>query len=416
MKRKAVSGIMLILLSISVLTLAFNIQLVKAEPRTWTVDDDGPADFNTIQEAINVASPGDVIYVKEGIYYENVIVNKAVSLIGENKLTTTIDGNMTGTVVAITADNVAIRGFTIRNGGGIYAGISFSSDGNNLTNNIMSNNWCGISLEHYSAYNVIADNSIMNNLNGISGELWSDSEIIGNTLKDNLLGIWIGPYSSRNTIAFNNIANHWSEGISMWQSSYNVIVGNNITDNNQGGHWAGIVVGFSSYNQFFHNNIANKGKQIDLQGEVINTLDDGYPSGGNYWSDYTGLDFFSGPYQNETGSEGIGDTPYVIDAENQDNYPLVEPWSLKPSNPVEAIQELIETVETWNLPKRTESSLKTKLKAAVHMLDMGKEDGAIRKLGAFTNRAEMLREKTLTNEQADELVSEAQRITDLING
>jgi hypothetical protein len=50
------------------------------------------------------------------------------------------------------------------------------------------------------------------------------------------------------------------------------------------------------------------------------------------------------------------------------------------------------------------------------MLDMGKEGGAIRKLTAFINRAEMLREKTLTNEQADELVSEAQRIIDLIKG
>jgi len=50
------------------------------------------------------------------------------------------------------------------------------------------------------------------------------------------------------------------------------------------------------------------------------------------------------------------------------------------------------------------------------MLDLGKEDGAIRKLTAFINRVEMLREKTLTNEQADYLISEAQRIIDLING
>jgi ABC-type transport system substrate-binding protein len=85
-------------------------------------------------------------------------------------------------------------------------------------------------------------------------------------------------------------------------------------------------------------------------------------------------------------------------------------------SPVEAAHELIETIETWELPKGTENSLKAKLKVAIHMLDMGKEDGAIRKLTDFINRAEMLREKTLTNEQADELVSEAQRIIDLING
>jgi len=57
-----------------------------------------------------------------------------------------------------------------------------------------------------------------------------------------------------------------------------------------------------------------------------NTWDNGYPSGGNYWSNYTDADLYSGPYQNETGSDGIGDTPYVIDAENQDNYPLMNPW------------------------------------------------------------------------------------------
>jgi len=308
------------------LTLAFNIQPVKSEPTIWTVDDNGPADFHTIQEAINAANPGDTIYVHSGTYYENVVVNKTVSLIGENKVTTTIDGNMTATVVVITADDATISEFTLRNGGNRYAGISLSSNGNNITNNIIWNNWCGISLEHYSAYNVIANNSIMNNLNGISGELWSDSMIIGNVLKDNLLGIWIGPYSSHNTIAFNNIKNHWSEGISMWQSSYNTIVGNNITDNNQGGHWAGMVVGFSSYNQFFHNNIVNKGKQIDVQGEVVNTWDDGYPSGGNYWSDYEERY----PDAEELDGSGIWDTPYFIDENNQDNYPLMRSWAPKP--------------------------------------------------------------------------------------
>ena len=53
--------------------------------------------------------------------------------------------------------------------------------------------------------------------------------------------------------------------------------------------------------------------------------DDGHPSGCNYWKDYTGTDFYSGPYQNETGSDGIGDTPYVIDENNTDHYPLMSP-------------------------------------------------------------------------------------------
>jgi hypothetical protein len=65
----------------------------------------------------------------------------------------------------------------------------------------------------------------------------------------------------------------------------------------------------------------------------VNTWDDGYPSGGNYWSDYAGVDLFSGPYQNQTGSDGIGDTPYFIRANNTDNYPLMNPYLIPFMNP-----------------------------------------------------------------------------------
>jgi hypothetical protein len=57
----------------------------------------------------------------------------------------------------------------------------------------------------------------------------------------------------------------------------------------------------------------------------LDVWDNGYPSGGNYWSNYDGTDSYSGPCQNVTGSDGVGDTPYVIDGSNQDNYPLMTP-------------------------------------------------------------------------------------------
>jgi len=59
----------------------------------------------------------------------------------------------------------------------------------------------------------------------------------------------------------------------------------------------------------------------------INVWDNGYPSGGNYWSDCAGVDLFSGPYQNETGCDGIGDISYVIDGNSRDNYPLMGPFN-----------------------------------------------------------------------------------------
>jgi len=61
-----------------------------------------------------------------------------------------------------------------------------------------------------------------------------------------------------------------------------------------------------------------------------NTWDDGYSSGGNYWSDYTGVDKLSGSYQNVTGNDGIGDTPFLIDQNNVDHFPLMSSWGRIP--------------------------------------------------------------------------------------
>jgi hypothetical protein len=64
-------------------------------------------------------------------------------------------------------------------------------------------------------------------------------------------------------------------------------------------------------------------EQVHIENSYACIWDNGYPDGGNYWSDYTGTDVYSGAGQNMPGSDGIGDTPYVIDAHNRDNYPLM---------------------------------------------------------------------------------------------
>jgi len=90
--------------------------------------------------------------------------------------------------------------------------------------------------------------------------------------------------------------------------------------------WYGVELEFSSNNRFYHNNFVDNSQHVFSDGDSSNIWDDGYPIGGNYWDDYTGTDMYSGPYQNETGSDGIGDTPYVIDQNNKDKYPLIRPW------------------------------------------------------------------------------------------
>lgn len=101
------------------------------------------------------------------------------------------------------------------------------------------------------------------------------------------------------------------------------IIGNNIANN-----YDGISLYYSLNNAIFHNNFIDNTEQVYIfTSSYANIWDDGYPSDGNYWCDYSGTDLYNGPYQSETRSDGIGDTPYVIDEDNTDRYPLMNPWS-----------------------------------------------------------------------------------------
>ncbi|MCK4614132.1 MAG: right-handed parallel beta-helix repeat-containing protein [Thermoplasmata archaeon] len=82
------------------------------EAKTLTVDDDGGADHASIQDAIDNATEGDTVFVHAGIYREQVVVNKSISIIGNNRNNTVINGSGK-TAVEITADNVTLECMTI---------------------------------------------------------------------------------------------------------------------------------------------------------------------------------------------------------------------------------------------------------------------------------------------------------------
>jgi parallel beta-helix repeat protein len=349
MSKKAVSGMMLTLLLMGMFTLTFNILPVKTVASTIVVPDDYP----TIQEAINNADGGDTIFVRAGTYSDNVVVNKTVSLIGEDRDTTFIE-EQEG--VIIEANNVTIREFTIRNGKfNIWLKSSYCliSD-----NNMMSACLEGIFLDGRDAnvtYNVVINNCIANN-DDCGIVIWNahQNEIRNNKIVENYFGIFVFWYSSRNVIKSNEVSDNSDIGVVIkdW-SSCNVILGNNISNNGWGGDMEmcaislvmysssnqiilnhiednkrGIVQRLSSNNNtIYHNSFINNAIQVycGKKFPCVNAWDNGYPSGGNYWSDYNGNDTYSGSHQNETGSDGIGDTPYVIDKNNQDNYPLMNP-------------------------------------------------------------------------------------------
>jgi parallel beta-helix repeat protein len=173
---------------------------------------------------------------------------------------------------------------------------------------------------HHTTSSIIENVTVSKTLGAISLRFSGGNTIRGNLLADNgNYGIELFA-SDNNVIADNTILNNSErEAILLWKSRYNTITGNTLKNNHRGTS----VEYYSDGNKIYHNNFVGNTEQVDVWESFSNVWDDGYPSGGNYWSDYSGIDLHGGPYQNGTGSDGIGDTPYVIDAYNRDNYPLM---------------------------------------------------------------------------------------------
>jgi parallel beta-helix repeat protein len=254
--------------------------------------------YTAIQEAIDALETlaGHTIFVEEGTYYEHLVVSKPVSLIGQNRETTIIDGNMTDDVIRVTQDSVNITGFTIRRSGRTLfnAGVA------------LSNRWhCNVS-----------GNRIVNNLVGTYGSP-RNAGISSNIVVRNHIGIDIN-WATHNTVSGNLLmANNCS--LHLYYANANTIVENNMTSN-----WRPITLGYSRDNRLYHNEFRNNTEPILILAQGYSNLwDDGYPSGGNYWADYSDVDLYGGAYQNETGGDEIWDHSYVIDEYNQDNYPLI---------------------------------------------------------------------------------------------
>ena len=225
-----------------------------------------------------------------------------------------------GYVSLINSNNITVKGLELKNNGdGVRL---FYTNNSQIANNTIIDNYvAGVYLSSCSR-NTVSGNIMTKNLMGVwllkssSNNTISENNVINNSLCGVILDS-----SSNNTVSGNNIANNYI-GLGLESSSFNTIHGNNIINNIDGlGSYSS-----SSNNRIYHNNFINNTRQVNpYDPNCVNVWDDGYPSGGNYWSDYTGVDLYSGHYQNETGSDGIGDTTYVIDANNTDSYPLMNP-------------------------------------------------------------------------------------------
>lgn len=188
------------------------------------------------------------------------------------------------------------------------------------------------------SYFNVTNLNIANTDVGIEIAFSNNNTIMRNNLENDLYGI-IALYSSDNYICGNNISNA-TGGIHLISSSSNSIIENNLS-NDFGLSFGDISIGSSANNKVYHNNIMTIFNAV-IDDSDLNNWNDSYPSGGNYWSEYMGIDEYRGPNQDIPGSDGIGDTPFVIDADSQDNYPLMKYYQ----TPTENSTTLL---EGWNL-------------------------------------------------------------------
>lgn len=343
MKDKIAVVLLLTLFLASMLTLAFNIQPVKCE---WTgetiyIRADGsiePAsapvityDYVTYTLTDNIGSSAHGIVIKR----DNIIINGAgytirctgsgsyrgISLEKRNNVTikNTKIKNFYHGVYFNYSSNCEIYGNSITSN---TEGIYFSGDSSNnaiYENDIAVDKYCnyGIHLGYSSNNTIYKNNIIVTSGDGILFEQSSNNAICENNIcAEILFNSFTGVYlkqSSKNTIYGNNIKEH-STGIYFERSSNNAIYGNNLTRNR-----VGIWLQGSSNNHFYHNNFVQSQWWQVYTFSSVNIWDNGYPSGGNYWSDYLTLY----PGADELDNSGLWDTPYVIDKDNQDHYPLI---------------------------------------------------------------------------------------------
>jgi len=325
----------------------------------------------TIQNLIDKASWGDTVYLPSGIYYENVWVNKSLTVIGNS--TTIIGDSEWGTIGVWCTKNVTLKNLLIKDSfDGIYIGASKHC----TVENCVFLNLSGVAVEFESSEYCIARNvTVQTSFDGFYLDLshhctienctiqnttyampMSDARnqtIKNNVFRNNMCGTDF--YGVGNTFIGNRFENNDNGifvcGDTIFKSANNTFQDNILINNNIGIH----IFYHVHNNTFYRNTLINSttanmqityysrsnliycnnffkgtGEQVIFHGTVYenywnkSTL-------GNYWSDYNGTDLLGGVHQNETGSDGIGDSPYEMAENNVDYYPLMEDPPMVPA-------------------------------------------------------------------------------------
>ncbi len=298
----------------------------------WWFEDGQFIQSNTpIQSAVDNATGGSYIFVYNGSYTEDVVINKPLKLEGEGRDVVDVSAKTYGNVISIESSWVDISGFTIK--GSINSGIYlYESDHCNISwNNISSNLYYGIYLIK-SNYNNISNNIVKDNhRDGYSGGkaiyIYDHSEhntITDNTIEHNIYGLFIDSGSGNNTVHTNVVKDN-QNGVYV-TTRYNLLYNNYILFNKE--YDARDTTGDNRWNI--------------TKTPGINILN-GSHLGGNYYGEYTGCD---------ADDDGLGDTPYIIsDEDTKDYLPLVssirilERWNSKTQNNLTLTANLNEEID-----------------------------------------------------------------------
>jgi parallel beta-helix repeat protein len=320
MKRKIIGIFVCMLLISTVLPVSGNV-IMKSSSKplslgtTLYVGGSDPGNYSSIQEAIDDSIDGDTVFVYDDSspYFETLIIDKSINLIGESRETTIIDANEKEDcdVILVKVDGVTVKGFTLQNtGSGVYPdydnGIEIHSNNNIIIDNIIKETKMGIQLSEEIKYKGHENNLSNNNI--IEGNIIIENYFAGiylissndNLIKQNIIsknayhGVFLLTDNCRNQIVKNIISNHSQVGVYILGGSNNTILQNHIVGNQD----FGIAISSSSLNYINYNNIYDNARNaivdVDSIVFIVGTLKDkeryfSHSWDENYWGrPYTG--------------------------------------------------------------------------------------------------------------------------------
>jgi parallel beta-helix repeat protein len=252
---------------------------------------------------------GILIQSVESQSFESIYIRADGSVEGTDKIQRdgdvyTLISSINGSIV-VERDNVVFNGAGyILQGDGNVNGITLDDIRNTTVKNLKLSCFNIGILVMGSNDNKILEIIITDSFRGLDLTASENNTVSENYIANNNDGIALE--NMYNNIVDNAITNNSDIGIFLNGAGYNNIIGNNITNNKRG-----IVVSLCYDNVFYHNNFVNNVNHVETDNSN-GIWDNGEE--GNYWDNYTGLD---------SDEDGIGDTPYIIDENNQDNYPLM---------------------------------------------------------------------------------------------